>query len=49
MIRWYWDKFMQWLGYRKVWYFPTDRGVPLGDFWVWQYRPDLPKGTYRGD
>lgn len=49
MIRWYWDKFMQRLGYRKVWYFPTKYGIGLGDFWTWKYRPDLPKGEYRGD
>ena len=43
MIRWYWDSVMQRLGYRKVWYYPV---IALGDFWVWQYRPDLPKGVY---
>ncbi len=46
MIRWYWDIFMQFLGYRKFWYYPSSRGVPLSDFWMWEYRPDLSKGEY---
>ena len=49
MIRWYWDSVMQRLGYRKVWYHPSDHGVSLGDFWSWHYRPDLPKGVYNGE
>lgn len=49
MIRWYWDMLMQRLGYRKVWYHPSDHGVSLGDFWSWHYRPDLPKGVYNGE
>lgn len=48
MIRWYWEKFMQFIGYRKVWYFPS-RHMPMGDFWVWEYRPDMPKGEYTED
>ena len=48
MIRWYWHKFMQHIGYRQVWYFPS-RHMPMGDFWVWEYRPDLPKGVYNAE
>lgn len=47
MIRWYWDSVMQRLRYRKVWYYPHLH-VGLGDFWEWDYRPDLPKGVYDG-
>lgn len=46
MILWYWNKFMQFVGYRKIWYFPTKHMTGLGDFWQWEYRPDLPKGEY---
>lgn len=48
MIRWYFEKFMQRVGYRKVWYFPS-RHMPMGDFYLWKYRPDLAPGTYCGD
>ena len=47
MIRWYWDLFMQRMGYRKVWYFPTRHMSGLADFWCWEYRPDLAPGVYR--
>ena len=46
MIRWYWDLFMQNVGYRKVWYFPTRHMSGLADFWRWEYRPDLAPGVY---
>ena len=45
MIRWYFEKFMQRVGYRKVWYFPS-RHMPMADFYLWEYRPDLAPGTY---
>ena len=47
MIRWYWEKVLQAIGYRKFWYFPSNHGVRLSDFWQWEYRPDLPKGEYK--
>jgi len=47
MIRWYWEKLMQVIGYRKVWYFPTQHMSGLSDFWLWEYRPDIPKGVYK--
>lgn len=46
MINWYWHKFMQYVGYREVWYFPS-RHMPMSDFWCWEFRPDLPKGKYK--
>jgi hypothetical protein len=48
MIRWYFEKFMQAIGYRKFWYFPSRR-MPMSDFWIWKFRPDLPEGVYDGE
>jgi hypothetical protein len=48
MIRWYFEKFMQTIGYRKFWYFPSRR-MPMSDFWIWKFRPDLSKGEYDGE
>jgi len=49
MINWYWSKFLQYLGYRKMWYFPSNHGIALGDFSRWEYRPDLEPGEYKRD
>lgn len=46
MIRWYFEKLMQRVGYRKVWYFPSRYNMPMADFYLWEYRPDLAPGTY---
>jgi hypothetical protein len=47
MLSWYWHKLMQLVGYREFWYFPSQKGVDLENFWRWGHRPDLPKGVYR--
>ena len=31
---------MNWLGYKKVWYYPLDKGLGLGDFYLLEYKPD---------
>ena len=46
MIAYYWRKLMMWLGYRRVRYRPSDRGVHLGDFWMWQYAPHTHERDY---
>lgn len=48
MIKYYWTSFLQYLGYRMVWYFPS-RHMPMADFYVWEYRPDISKGVYTMD
>lgn len=46
MITYYWRKLMMWLGYRRVRYRPSDRGVHLGDFWTWEYAPHTDERDY---
>jgi hypothetical protein len=47
MIKYYFSKFMMWLGYRKVWYFPSNKGIPMANFYSWEYHPKLEKRIYR--
>lgn len=37
---------MQWLGYRRVFYRPSDKGIRLADFYAWQYAPKSEKRDY---
>jgi hypothetical protein len=37
---------MNWLGYRRVMYLPSVRGLPLADFYKWEYAPSLAKRDY---
>lgn len=46
MIEYYHRKFMEFLGYRKVWYMPMNRGVNLSDFYKWEYYPKSEKKVY---
>lgn len=46
MVIWYWEKFLQRIGYRKFWYYPSRHGLHMSDFYNWEYRPDLESGEY---
>ena len=46
MIAYYWRKLMMWLGYRRVLYRPSDKGIRLGDFWMWKYAPHTEERDY---
>jgi hypothetical protein len=46
MINYYWRKFMRWLGYRRVFYRPSDKGLHMGDFWLWEYAPHTEERDY---
>ena len=46
MSRWIWWHFMNWLGYRRVLYLPSDRGLRLANFYKWEYAPSLEKRDY---
>ena len=48
MIKYYLNIFLQKIGYRKVWYFPS-RYMPMADFCKWEYRPDLRKGEWNSE
>ena len=39
MIFYYFRKFMLWLGYRRVLYLPSEKGLRQADFWSWVYAP----------
>lgn len=45
-LNYYFESFLYWLGFRKVYYYPSRRGLPMADFHAWKYRPDLPPITY---
>ena len=37
----YWLKRLMWiLGYRRVLWLPSEKGLPLADFWTWEFVPD---------
>jgi hypothetical protein len=46
MSRWIWWHLMNWLGYRRVLYLPSVRGLSLADFYAWEYAPSLAKRDY---
>ena len=46
MIYHYFRKFMWWLGYRRVLFLPSDKGLNMGDFWVWKYAPHTEERDY---
>ena len=37
---------MNWLGYRRVLYTPSDKGLRMSDFYAWEYAPSLEKRDY---
>ena len=46
MIKWSWWHLMNWLGYRRVLYMPSDKGLRMTDFYAWEYAPSLEKRDY---
>ena len=48
-LDYHYHRLMQHLGFREVWYFPSHHYMMMGDFWDWEYRPDLPPGVYNGE
>ena len=46
MIRYLWWHFMNLLGYRRILYLPSQKGLFLADFYAWQYAPLLEKRDY---
>lgn len=46
MIEWSWWHLMNWLGYRRVLYTPSDKGLRMSDFYAWEYAPSLEKRDY---
>ena len=46
MIKYFFESFMQLVGYRKVWYYPSKYGLPMADYSKWVFRPDLAPGVY---
>lgn len=39
-MNYYFSKLLYFLGYRKVWYYPSDKGLGIGDFYKWEYKPN---------
>lgn len=46
MLFYYFRKFMLWIGYRRVLYLPSDKGLGMGDFWKWEFAPDIAPKDY---
>jgi len=46
MMEWLWWHLMNWLGYRRVLYMPSDKGLRMSDFYAWEYAPSLEKRDY---
>ena len=46
MLRYFFEKLMFLIGYRKVWYYPSDKGLSIADFYKWQYCPKCKKKVY---
>lgn len=43
----YWLKRLMWiLGYRRVLWLPSEKGLSLADFWTWEYMPGTDKRDY---
>jgi hypothetical protein len=37
---------MLWIGYRRVLYLPSDKGLGMGDFWKWEFAPEIDPKDY---
>ena len=49
MISYYFEKVMMWIGYRKVYYFPTRHFFGVADYHKWEYLPKSEKKYYNED
>jgi hypothetical protein len=46
MIGWAWWHFMNFIGFRRVLYLPSAKGLFMADFYAWEYAPSLGKRDY---
>ena len=46
MIAWLSWNILNFIGYRRVLYFPSQKGLGMADFYGWEYAPSLPKIDY---
>jgi hypothetical protein len=46
MINWLWWHFMNMIGFRRVLYLPSEKGLRMPDFHAWEYAPSLEKRDY---
>lgn len=42
-IRWH---VLNYLGFRRVLYLPSEKGLSMADFYAWEYAPSLDKKDY---
>jgi hypothetical protein len=46
MGKWLWWHWMNLIGFRRVLYLPSEKGLRLNDFYKWEYAPSLEKRDY---
>lgn len=46
MIGWLWWHLMNAIGFRRVLYLPSQKGLRMADFYAWEYAPSLEKRDY---
>lgn len=46
MINYVWWHFMNLIGFRRVLYLPSQKGLFMADFYAWEYAPSLEKRDY---
>ena len=46
MIKWFWWHLMNLIGFRRVLYLPSQKGLFMSDFYAWEYAPSLEKRDY---
>jgi hypothetical protein len=46
MIKWVWWHLMNWIGFRRVLYLPSEKGLSIPDFYQWEYAPSLERRDY---
>lgn len=46
MSNWLWWHLMNLIGFRRVLYLPSEKGLRMADFYEWEYAPSLEKRDY---
>lgn len=46
MIYWAWWHFMNFIGFRRVQYLPSEKGLNMSNFYSWEYAPSLERRDY---
>lgn len=46
MIAYWLKRFMWLLGYRRMLWMPSEKGLKMADFWTWEYMPWSEKRDY---